>query len=120
MTPAFENNWPETFRHAKTRSPFYREFFRGVNGVPAFTLEAFGPGGTITGGTYNLTIHLADKVSGQFADLPFSGVLNGETGLGLLNQFALADFHLLFHVRLPILPQIRASSCASPGRPVPS
>ncbi|HEY4983578.1 MAG TPA: AMP-binding protein [Verrucomicrobiae bacterium] len=34
MTPAFEKYWPETFRHAKTHSPFYRELFRGVNGVP--------------------------------------------------------------------------------------
>jgi phenylacetate-CoA ligase len=34
MTPAFHRYWPETFRHAKRRSPFYREFFRGIGGVP--------------------------------------------------------------------------------------
>ena len=31
---ALENFWPETFRQAKEHSPFYRELFRGVNGVP--------------------------------------------------------------------------------------
>jgi phenylacetate-CoA ligase len=34
MTPAFGKNWPETFRYAKKHSPFYRELFRGVKGVP--------------------------------------------------------------------------------------
>ncbi|MGZ4961244.1 MAG: phenylacetate--CoA ligase family protein [Limisphaerales bacterium] len=34
MTPVFEKNWPETFRYAKSHSPFYRELFRGVKGVP--------------------------------------------------------------------------------------
>jgi len=34
MTPVFEKNWSETFRHAKTHSPFYRDLFHGVNGVP--------------------------------------------------------------------------------------
>jgi phenylacetate-CoA ligase len=31
-------HWPETFRHAKKSSPFYRELFRGLKGLPA--LEA--------------------------------------------------------------------------------
>jgi phenylacetate-CoA ligase len=34
MTSAFHRHWPETFRHAKRRSPFYRELFRGIMGVP--------------------------------------------------------------------------------------
>ena len=34
MTPTFNKNWSETFRHAKAHSPFYRELFRGVSGVP--------------------------------------------------------------------------------------
>jgi phenylacetate-CoA ligase len=34
MTPALKQFWPETFRHAKKFSPFYRELFRGVTGVP--------------------------------------------------------------------------------------
>jgi phenylacetate-CoA ligase len=34
MTPAFIRHWPETFRHAKKHSPFYREFFHGFKGVP--------------------------------------------------------------------------------------
>jgi phenylacetate-CoA ligase len=34
MTPAFDKFWPDTFRHAKKFSPFYRELFRGVKGVP--------------------------------------------------------------------------------------
>ena len=34
MTPAFEKFWPETFRYAKKHSPFYRERFRGLKGVP--------------------------------------------------------------------------------------
>jgi phenylacetate-CoA ligase len=32
---ALETFWPETFRHAKRHSPFYREWFRGMKGVPA-------------------------------------------------------------------------------------
>jgi phenylacetate-CoA ligase len=32
---ALEKFWPETFRYAKKRSPFYREWFRGMKGVPA-------------------------------------------------------------------------------------
>jgi phenylacetate-CoA ligase len=35
MTPAFDNAWPATFRYAKEHSPFYRELFRGIDGVPA-------------------------------------------------------------------------------------
>ena len=31
---ALEKFWPETFRHAKKHSPFYRELFRGRKGVP--------------------------------------------------------------------------------------
>jgi phenylacetate-CoA ligase len=31
---ALENFWPETFRHAKKKSPFYRELFRNLKGVP--------------------------------------------------------------------------------------
>ena len=34
MTFAFNRLWPETFRHAKKNSPFYRELFRGLKGVP--------------------------------------------------------------------------------------
>lgn len=34
MMPALEKVWPETFLHAKTHSPFYRELFGGVTGVP--------------------------------------------------------------------------------------
>ncbi len=34
MTSAFTRHWPETFRHAKKNSPFYRELFRGIKGVP--------------------------------------------------------------------------------------
>jgi phenylacetate-CoA ligase len=34
MTPAFEKHWPETFRYAKTHSPFYRELFLGIKGSP--------------------------------------------------------------------------------------
>jgi phenylacetate-CoA ligase len=34
MTPAFEKSWSETFRYAAEHSPFYRELFRGVKGVP--------------------------------------------------------------------------------------
>ena len=34
MTPALEKFWPETFRYAKRFSPFYRDFFRGIKGVP--------------------------------------------------------------------------------------
>jgi len=34
MTPESTKHWPETFRHAKRNSPFYREWFRGVAGVP--------------------------------------------------------------------------------------
>src|ERR1700753_10272 len=34
MTSAFTALWPETFRHAKKNSPFYRELFSGVKGVP--------------------------------------------------------------------------------------
>lgn len=31
---ALEKFWPETFRHVKKHSPFYRELFRGRKGVP--------------------------------------------------------------------------------------
>ncbi len=34
MTSAFAQHWPETFRYAKKHSPFYRELFRGLKGVP--------------------------------------------------------------------------------------
>jgi len=34
MTPALKKFWPETFRYAKKYSPFYREMFRGIKGVP--------------------------------------------------------------------------------------
>jgi phenylacetate-CoA ligase len=34
MTSAFNRHWPETFRHAKKHSPFYRELYRGLKGVP--------------------------------------------------------------------------------------
>ncbi len=34
MTSAFNKLWPETFRHAKKHSPFYRELYRGLKGVP--------------------------------------------------------------------------------------
>jgi phenylacetate-CoA ligase len=34
MTSALTKFWPETFRHAKKNSPFYRELFRGHKGVP--------------------------------------------------------------------------------------
>ncbi len=34
MNPSFDQLWAETFRHAAANSPFYREQFRGVNGVP--------------------------------------------------------------------------------------
>ena len=37
MTPAFEKFWPETFRYAKKFSPYYRELFRGIKGVPRLT-----------------------------------------------------------------------------------
>ena len=30
----FEQNWADTFRYVAERSPFYRELFRGLNGVP--------------------------------------------------------------------------------------
>ena len=35
MTPAFAQLWPETFRYAKKRSPFYRELFRKFKNVPS-------------------------------------------------------------------------------------
>jgi phenylacetate-CoA ligase len=35
MTGNFQQLWAETFRHAKKHSPFYREMFRGTNGVPS-------------------------------------------------------------------------------------
>jgi phenylacetate-CoA ligase len=35
MTRTFEQAWAETFRYAAERSPFYREMFRGMNGVPS-------------------------------------------------------------------------------------
>jgi len=35
MTPAFAQFWPETFRYAKKRSPFYRELFRKSKNVPS-------------------------------------------------------------------------------------
>src|SRR5665213_3039819 len=31
---SFEQAWPAAFHHAKKHSPFYREFFRGLKGVP--------------------------------------------------------------------------------------
>jgi len=34
MKTPLETNWAETFRHARERSPFYRECFRGMTGVP--------------------------------------------------------------------------------------
>ena len=34
MTNALKKFWPETFRYAKKHSPFYRELFRGIKGVP--------------------------------------------------------------------------------------
>ncbi|HEY4416080.1 MAG TPA: AMP-binding protein [Verrucomicrobiae bacterium] len=34
MSFALEKHWPETFRHAKKHSPFYRELFRGWKTVP--------------------------------------------------------------------------------------
>ena len=34
MTPALKKFWPETFRQANKFSPFYRQQFRGVTGVP--------------------------------------------------------------------------------------
>lgn len=34
MTPALDKFWPETFRYAKRHSPFYRQLFRNVKGVP--------------------------------------------------------------------------------------
>jgi phenylacetate-CoA ligase len=34
MTIALKKFWPETFRYAKRHSPFYRQLFRNVKGVP--------------------------------------------------------------------------------------
>ncbi len=34
MTPALAKHWPETFRYAKTHSPFYRAQFRGLKSIP--------------------------------------------------------------------------------------
>jgi phenylacetate-CoA ligase len=34
---ALEKFWPETFRYAKRHSPFYREVFRGLTGIPALS-----------------------------------------------------------------------------------
>ena len=34
MSSALDQHWPETFRYAKKFSPFYREKFRGLKGVP--------------------------------------------------------------------------------------
>jgi phenylacetate-CoA ligase len=34
MSLALAKHWPETFRYAKAKSPFYRELFRGLKGVP--------------------------------------------------------------------------------------
>lgn len=34
MTSAFNRLWPETFRHAKRHSPFYRKLYHGLKGVP--------------------------------------------------------------------------------------
>ena len=34
MTQPFEQAWAGTYRYAAEHSPFYRELFRGVNGVP--------------------------------------------------------------------------------------
>jgi phenylacetate-CoA ligase len=34
MSSALDQHWPETFRYAKKFSPFYREMFRGSQGVP--------------------------------------------------------------------------------------
>lgn len=35
MTRAFEGLWSQTFRYAAEHSPFYREKFRDIKGVPA-------------------------------------------------------------------------------------
>ncbi len=35
LETSLEAFWPETFRYAKKHSPFYREWFRGLKGVPA-------------------------------------------------------------------------------------
>jgi phenylacetate-CoA ligase len=35
MTPALKKFWPETFRYAKKYSPFYRQLFRNVKGMPS-------------------------------------------------------------------------------------
>jgi phenylacetate-CoA ligase len=37
MTPALKKFWPETFRYAKKHSPFYRQLFQNVKGVPPLT-----------------------------------------------------------------------------------
>jgi phenylacetate-CoA ligase len=34
MTAALKKFWPETFRYAKKHSPFYRQLFRNVKGMP--------------------------------------------------------------------------------------
>ena len=34
MTKSFDHLWAGTFRHAAANSPFYRELFRGMQGVP--------------------------------------------------------------------------------------
>src|SRR5437660_983740 len=34
MTGLIEQAWSETFRYATERSPFYRDLFRDINGVP--------------------------------------------------------------------------------------
>jgi phenylacetate-CoA ligase len=35
MKRSFDQLWAETYRHAAARSPYYRESFRGLDGVPA-------------------------------------------------------------------------------------
>jgi phenylacetate-CoA ligase len=34
VTSALAKHWPETFRYAKKKSPFYREQFRGIKNIP--------------------------------------------------------------------------------------
>ena len=51
----------------------------GVQGLPSVYLQSVGPSGTIHNGQYSVTLHIHDLASQQWANLTFSGALNGPT-----------------------------------------
>lgn len=88
MTPALEHHWPATFRHAQTHSPFYRDRFGAVAGVPP--LESLPPVDKALLSARNLDFLCVPR--GRIAEIVTT---SGTTGQPLLWMLTAADVQRL-------------------------